>query len=200
MAAKATQAIVKKPSEVPSLEDMFQIVFDTIAERGLGRTRLSHIAYEHNIPFADLYAAYPSIEDVLYMFLDKVDADMVANVALSMDPKKDIYFEMLMSRFDTLQEHRAGVKAWLQETAKHPLLWGRLLKRWNTSLSLMLDLAKDSPVYLIKKAGLAVVYAASLREWMQDDSKDLGKTMVSIDKSLQKADKFVESFLTKKAK
>ncbi len=189
---------VKAQATFPSSDEVFAIVFDTIATRGFGKTRLSDIAEKLNVPFDQLFAFYPSIDDVIYTFLDKVDQDMVANVGISTDPKKDIYFEMLMSRFDSLQEYRAGVKSWLQETSKHPLLWAKLLRRWDQTLSLMLDMAKDSPVYPIKKFGLAVIYGISLKEWMQDDTDDLSKTMVSVDKSLQKADKFVESFLTKK--
>lgn len=183
----------------PTIDQVFTAVFDRIAEKGYGKARLSDLAQALDVPLADLYAEYQSIDAIIYRFLDQIDQRMIEDAVLdSESDKRDIYFDLLMSRFDTIQQYRAGFKRWLQDTAKHPLLWAKLLKRWDVSLSLILDLAKDSPVFAVKKVGLAAVYLAGLREWMSDESEDLGKTMVSIDKSLTKAQEFTTRFLTKK--
>jgi len=187
-------------TSMPSDEQVFKALFDRIAEKGMGKARLSDLATGFKVSLTDFYAVYPSVQAILDKFLNHIDQRMIESAALdSESDKRDIYFDLLMSRFDTLQEYRAGATRWLSDLSKHPLLWAGLLKRWEVSLSLMLDIAKDSPVFPIKKIGLGVVYLAALREWIKDDSTDLSKTMVSIDKSLTKAQDFTQKYLTKKS-
>lgn len=185
--------------DFPSDQQVFKALFDRIAEKGLGKARLSDLATQFNVPLVDFYAAYPSVQSIIDQFLNYIDQQMIKSAVLdSESDKRDVYFDLLMNRFDTLQEHRDGVKRWLSDMSKQPLLWAGLLKRWDKSLSLMLDIAKDSPVFPIKKIGLAGIYLNGLREWTKDDSEDLSKTMVSIDKSLTKAQDFTQKYLTKK--
>lgn len=183
----------------PSDEQVYKALFDRIAEKGFGKARISDLATQFKVPLTDFYAAYASVQFIIDKFMDHIDQRMIESAVLDSDSdKRDVYFDLLMNRFDTLQEHREGVKRWLSDLSKQPLLWAGLLKRWDNSLSLMLDIAKDSPVFPIKKIGLAGIYLNALREWTKDDSDDLSKTMVSIDKSLAKAQSFTQKYLTKK--
>lgn len=196
----ARKSSPRSPSPAfPSEAQVFQAVFDRIAEKGFGKTRLSDLALFLKVDLVDFYMVYPSVQTILDRFLDHIDHQMIENAALESDSdKRDIYFDLLMSRFDTLQTYRPGVTRWLSDLSKHPLLWAGLLKRWEVSLSLMLDIAQDSPVFPIKKIGLAGIYATALREWLADDTSDMSKTMVSIDKNLTRAQGFVEKYLVKK--
>ncbi len=176
-------------------------LFDMIAERGLGRVRLRALAEKTGIPFADLHARYPSVHAIVEDFLCHVDREMLRHISFgSGTGKRDLYFDMMMARFDALQPYRKGVIHWLKDTAQHPTLAAALLRRWNKSLSLMLDVAGDSPVYPVKKIGLAGIYLVALRAWMEDESRDMAKTMAALDRSLGKAGMVVERFLTPKKK
>jgi AcrR family transcriptional regulator len=189
---------VKKVNPVPSQDKVFSALFDRIAERGYGKTRISDLADQLNVPLTEFYAAYPSVESILFRFLDHIDKRMIEDASLDGSSKRDLYFDMLMSRFDTLQEYGPGVKAWLHDTIKQPLQLLILIARWEKTLSLMLDIAKDSPVFPVKKLGLGLVYVSSLRAWLNDETEDMAKTMVAIDQALQKAGDFTARFLTKK--
>lgn len=196
MTAKA-----KKQAKFPSQQEVIAATFGMIAEKGLGKVKLSSLARKFKVPLTEFYAVYPTVESVLHCYIDQVDAMMIESVDPDYETngtKRDLYFDMFMSRFDALQEHRDGVKRWLAELPKHPTLWATTLKRWDQSLSLMLDMAQDSPLFPVKKIGLAGIYLATMRAWMQDETPDMAQTMVSIDKSLAKADNFVASFLTRK--
>ena len=183
----------KKAKTFPSADQVRQATFDMIAARGYGKTRLSDLADQFGVSFKEFHAHYASVDDIIRAFLDDVDQSMVASVHPgSAANKREIYFDMMMARMDALQEHRAGVVRWLKEIVKQPQLWGGVLKRWQKSLSLMLDIAKDSPVYPVKKLGLAGVYATTLRTWVDDDSADMAKTMASLDKALSKAESVAE--------
>jgi len=188
-----------KPKALPARDKVIAATFALIAEKGLGKARLSTLARQFKVPLPRFYEEYPSIETILSRFIDQVDAAMLENVGdLETSTKRDIYFDMFMSRFDVLQEHRDGVKRWLTELPKHPTLWSATLKRWDQSLSLMLDVAQDSPLLPVKKIGLAGIYFVTLRSWLEDDTPDMAKTMVSVDKTLGKAGDFVGTFLTRK--
>lgn len=198
MAKAAANKNVKKT--FPDEDKVIKAAFDLIAEKGLGKARLSAIAVKLKTPLPLLYAIYPTVESIIHKFLDDVDRRMMD--AMPANPadmaKRDIYFDLLMTRFDALQAYRAGVVRWLQDLPKHPDLWIPTLKRWDQSLSLMLDIAQDSPLFPVKKIGLMAVYSAGLRAWMKDDTESLDKTMVAVDKNLGKADSFTRTFLQKK--
>src|SRR5688572_17774188 len=175
---------------------IFRATFDMIAEKGLGKTRLSALVQQTKIPLKTLYAQYPSVCAIIDAFLDHVDAEMLRHTSPDTGSKRDLYFDMMMARFDTLQPYRAGVVRWLKDTSRHPTRVASLLKRWDKSLSLMLDVAKDSPLYPVKKIGLAGVYLVSLRAWLEDESPDMSKTMATLDKALAKAGYVVDRFLS----
>ena len=186
-----------KKAKAPNDKKIYAALFDMIAEKGLGRTRLSALADKLNIPVNTFYARYPTVYTLIDDFLDHVDREMLRHVSYGGNTtKRDLYFDLMMARFDALQPYRTGVVRWLKDTAHHPTLMAPLLKRWNRSLSLMLDIAKDSPLYPVKKVGLAGVYLVSLRAWTEDPSPDMAKTMAALDKALGKAGYVVERFLT----
>lgn len=186
----------KKPKAFPLSAEVRQATFNLIAQKGYGQTRLSDLADRFNVPLTEFHAAYSSVDAIILDFMDDVDLTMLANInPKSAANKRELYFDMMMARLDALQEHRAGVVRWLKETTKQPQLWPAVLNRWQKSLTLMLDIAKDSPVYPVKKIGLAAVYAATLKTWVEDDSADMAKTMAALDKALERAENIVEKFL-----
>lgn len=194
---------IKLPDRLENSQDTPSVIkatFDVIAEKGLGKTSLSLVAKRLQVPAKDLYKNYGSVQGVIDLFLTQVDQAMLDYISPETASKRDTYFDMLMSRFDKLQEHRVGVQRWLKDMAKHPILLASVLKRWEKSLSLMLDIAQDSPVFPLKKIGLAGIYGLALREWIQDESPDMEKTMAIIDKSLGRADYLVARFMTKSSK
>lgn len=193
--------IVKKATSFPSPDQVRQATFDSIASKGYGKTRLSDLADTLRVPLKDLHAQYSSVDSIIDSFLDEIDRSMIDQInPKTAENKRELYFDMMMARLDVMQQHRDGIVRWLRETAKQPQLWIGVLKRWQKSLSLMLDIAKDSPVYPVKKVGLAGVYAVTLKTWIEDDSVDMAKTMATLDKALGKAEEFTQTFLTRRKK
>ena len=199
-AAKKPRAAAAQKKQMPTHDQIIDAALDMVAQRGIGRVRLSLLAEHFDVSVADIHAIYPDIISIWNGFMDRVDKDMLKGISsgAASNYKKDVYFDLFMTRFDVLQNHRAGVVRWLNDLPKHPDLWLATMQRWNKSLSLMLDVAKDSPLYPVKKAGLAGVYAYVQRAWMSDDTETLDKTMVALDRALQKAGSFTQTFLQRK--
>ncbi len=180
---------------------LFTALFDRIAQKGLGKVRLTDLAAELGVDAAEFVVQYPTVSSVLDAFCDHVDARMMVAVPnpTATASNRDRYFDMIMARFDVLGEYRAGVLRWLEDAARHPVLWRHMACRFDQSLSLMLDMAKDSPLFPVKKVGLAGIYAYALQAWRTDTSADMGATMAALDKALDRGEKIVDRFMRPKA-
>jgi hypothetical protein len=105
-------------------------------------------------------------------------------------PVKDRLFDMIMRRFDVLQEHRAGVLAVLDAAAMDPalgLFLGRLSAR---SMGWLLEAAGMSATGLrgqLRAKGLLAVWLWAVRAWREDESADLSATMTATDTALDRA-------------
>lgn len=193
----AKSTALQKTQAFPSQDRVIATTFDMIAEKGLGKTRLSELAKRLNVSLAELYRQYPTINAIIAAFMDHIDQEMIRNASPTTE-KRDLYFDLMMGRLDKMQEHRPGMVRWLQDMSKQPALWPDVLKRWDQSLSLMLDIAQDSPVFPVKKLGLAAIYATTLQTWVKDDNQDMSKTMAKLDQNLGRVHDFAQKYLTKK--
>lgn len=54
----------------------------------------------------------------------------------------------------------------------------------------------DGLKQLLATTGLLAIYGASLHSWERDESKDMAKTMVALDRHLRRADKLTEFCFT----
>jgi ubiquinone biosynthesis protein COQ9 len=177
---------------------LFTALFDRIAQKGLGKVRLTDLADDLNIDAADFVTRYPSVSAVIDAFCDYVDVQMLAalpGATGATSAKRDHYFDMIMARLDIFFRYRAGVVRWIHDSVRHPQLWGHMACRFDQSLSLMLDVAKDSPLFPVKKIGVAGIYLYALRAWMADESVDMGTTMAALDRALAKGEVVIDRFM-----
>ena len=190
----------KKSTEITFLPaDVYAACFNILAIKGLGKVRLTAIAEELDIPLADLYAQYPSVQAILACFADSVDKAMIDQHDNSESAsKRERYFDMIMTRFDALQAYREGVKRWITDLKNHPDLWVETLYRMDRSMSLMLDLAKDSPLFPVKKLGITAIYLTTLHSWLEDESADMSKTMSALDTALGRGEMVVKRYMSPK--
>jgi hypothetical protein len=109
---------------------------------------------------------------------------------------RDRLFDLLMRRFDVLQQHRAGVLALLRHLPADPALALALSAATGRSMGWMLEAAGVSAAGVTGKlriAGLVGVWLYALRAWKDDESVDLARTMSAVDKALDQAEKLAGS-------
>ena len=103
---------------------------------------------------------------------------------------KDMIFEVMMMRFDILQNYRKSIIRIFDFCKRKPQELVLLLPSFIESMILMASLAKISKNGLkgnLKIKGLLVVYFSSFLVWTKDNSKSLDKTMQSLDNQLDRA-------------
>lgn len=161
------------------------------AERGWRRVGLAEIAAAAKLSLAELYRLYPSRQAILARFVRRIDEAVLAAGAAEGDTPRERLFDVLMRRFEALRPYKAGLEAILRASGADPwaVLCGgpRLLR----SLGWMLEAAGIASHGLfgrVRAKGLAVVYLATLRVWLADDTPDMSRTMAALDKHLGRAE------------
>ncbi len=160
------------------------------ARQGWRAIGVAAIAAEAGLPLDRAYAACPSRLAILAAFHRRIDRAALAGAAIESDASpRDRLFDILMRRFDALQPHKTALRAILRDSVGDPaaLLDVSAVLR---SMAWMLEAAGISAAGW--RAGLRTpllvgLYFLVLRDFLDDDSVDLAKTMAALDRRLRRA-------------
>ncbi len=182
-------------AHVPGMEDqqldqtLIAAVFNQAALRGWADVNIAEAARDAGLPLGQVRARFPGRGAVLLRF--GVMADQAALAAGSSEPSpRERLFDMVMSRFDALQQHRAGIlqllRAMRTDPATSMLLYGATLR----SMKWLLDGASIPSTGIVgglRVHGLLALWLYAVRAWESDDSPDLSATMAAVDRGLDRA-------------
>ena len=108
---------------------------------------------------------------------------------------KDMLFEVLMARFDILQENRISFIKIFEALKKSPKKILKLFPSFLESMIITAELAKfnvNGVKGAIRLKGLFLVYLITFYSWLDDKTLSLEKTMNSLDKNLDQAEKIIK--------
>ena len=173
--------------------------FAQAGETGWSGLSIVDIARGAALPLDRARARFPGPEAVLRRF--GVLADQAAlEDASSVGTPRDRIFDLLMRRFDVLQQHRGGMLALLKILPLNPLLALALGAATLRSMAWMLETAGLSAAGLrglVRSEALVGVWLYALRAWKDDDSADLAGTMAAMDRALDQADRLFDMLAPK---
>jgi len=185
-----------KPSPSDPKAALREALLRMVAAGGWRDLSYADIAKDAGLSLAAAYDAYPSKVAILAGIGRYTDARLFAS--LEEDPldgsTKDRLFDMLMRRFDVLNDHREAYATLAHQLPRTPLEAGCLLFQLRRSLANTLEAAGLSASGLrgaVRIEGLGAIYAAALRVWLKDDSADLSKTMAELDKRLGQVERCI---------
>jgi len=110
---------------------------------------------------------------------------------------RDQLFDILMERFEILNDYRAPLVSILESFCFDPKQAVISCPHLLRSMSWMLEAAGiETPGVrgALKVAGLTGVYLKTLRVWRDDESPDMSKTMAALDKDLGRAEHVANMF------
>ena len=170
-------------------QTLIAAVFSQAALRGWADVNIAEAARDAELPLAQVRARFPGRGAVLLRF--GVMADQAALAAGSSEPSpRERLFDMVMSRFDALQQHRAGIlqllRAMRTDPATSMLLYGATLR----SMKWLLDGASIPSTGIVgglRVHGLLALWLYAVRAWEADESPDLSATMAAVDRGLDRA-------------
>ena len=121
------------------------------------------------------------------------DALIIKMKKLEISSTKDMLFEVLMARFDILQQNRKSYLEIYKGFKKSPQYFIKLLPSFLESMIITAELAKYNVNGLkgtIRLKGLMMVYFSTFFQWLEDKTTSLERTMTQLDKNLDQAEKF----------
>ncbi|KAA5604681.1 TetR family transcriptional regulator [Roseospira marina] len=162
------------------------------AESGWRRLTMAAIAERAGVPLHEALRVHGSRNEVLRAMGHAVDAAMLeeALTFTDQDGPRDRLFDMLMRRYDALSRWRPGLAAIIRDLPTDPVTFLVSMQGVYHSMGLALEAASlpaDGFGGLATRKGLAAVYLATMRVWVDDDSEDLAPTMAALDKNLDRA-------------
>lgn len=103
-------------------------------------------------------------------------------------PRRDVLFDIIMSRFDALAPYKAAVKSITDATTVDPVVARAMLSSQNWMLQAA-GVRTDGVEGGVKIAALAAIYASAFRTWLTDDDPGLGRTMAVLDRGLRRGER-----------
>lgn len=161
-------------------------VFQRAADVGWARTTILDAAQSAGLSTAEARARFPSKRALLSRFGSLLDQAALASDS-GEGPVRDRLFDLLMTRFDAMKPHRAGIGALLRYLPTDPLTALALTCATERSMCWMLQ-AVGEPTNglrgLLRVKGLTAVWTWTTRTFEKDESEDLSATMATLDAAL----------------
>jgi len=180
--AKAKETIIRKGVEA---------ALKLASDHPWGELTLADIAKEAGLDLSEFHGVADKA-DLAAAVEPMLDKAMSAEPADMEDPPRERLFDVIMLRFEKMEESRAGLLSLQHWREKNPARIAALAKsrmssaRWALA-SAGLDSQGDLPMGL-RAAGLAWILARTERAWRKETSADFSRTMAELDKQLREAD------------
>lgn len=163
------------------------------ARDGWGQVTLQAVARHAKISLARLHEHFEERGDILVAYERMIDQRVLENVGEIDDatPPRESLFDIIMERFDALNEDRDALIAILDHVKCDPRQMALGMPHLAHSMGWMLEAAHIDTTGLRGAAhiiGLTGVYLATLKTWREDESPDMSKTMAALDRNLGRAE------------
>ncbi|ACI50881.1 conserved hypothetical protein [Gluconacetobacter diazotrophicus PA1 5] len=168
---------------------LLRAAMDRAALYGWGRLTVVDAARDAGIPLDDARRRFPLKAAILLKLGRLADESALVDDG-STGTVREKLFDLLMRRFDVLQQYRAGVRAVMRALPFDPataLVLGAATvesMRWMAGAA---GLDVSGIAGTLRVQGLVGVWTYALRAWDNDDSEDLSRTMAALDQALDRA-------------
>jgi AcrR family transcriptional regulator len=164
--------------------------FELAGREGWPAVSVAGAAREAGVPLERARAKFPGRATLLLALGRMADRHALSD-AMETGAVRELLFDMLMRRFDVLQQHRAGVLALLRALPADPGEALLVASATAASMGWMLEAAGVSArgvAGALRVQGLVGVWLYAMRAWQKDESADLSGTMAALDRALQRAE------------
>ncbi|MGB9151530.1 MAG: hypothetical protein WCD70_00390 [Alphaproteobacteria bacterium] len=163
------------------------------ATRGWESVTLALVAKQAKIPPDRLKKHFKAVPDLIPLIAEEIDRMALASMGKATGVAHDVLFDLLMARFDILQKNRKAILSIAQAAHRDRSLSCALARATFDGSYRLIDAARlDKPPRPILAAGLSAIYSWAFYVWRKDESRDMGKTMAALDRTLRVAGKAAE--------
>ena len=175
-------------------EKLIILGFKLIEKKGWSYFSLKNLAKENKSDLESIKIFFKNKSQFLESFSEMIDNKVLANIdkdEFNKNSIKDNLFELIMLRFENLNHFKTGLKILLSDLKKSPVELKKTMKKVLDSMDLFLEIANVKNNYLmdfIKVNIIFIIYSYVFNVWLDDQSSEMSKTMVELDKWLSKAE------------
>lgn len=197
MASKNTQ----KTDGADTRTKIIAVALELAAEGQWPVVELVDIIEKAGVSTADVSGLFDEKTDVLAAYDRIVNNRAIEETDLNDDlPCRDKLFDLVMERFDILNENRVALLNILSGFKGDPKEALLSFPHLGKSMARLLDasgLQTSGISGALRVAGMVGLYLYTVKIWKDDDSPDMGKTMAALDKGLDKCEMFNTSILNR---
>ena len=189
-------AQIKTPEKAPR-DAAIDAALALAAERNWATVGIGDIARAAGLSLAALHELFDDKSDILAAYNRRVDRRVLESFGGDAgDSARDRLFDILMERFDILNEDRAAIVSILTSFHTDPKEAVIAFPHLGRTMAWMLEAAGIETTGMTgaaRVAGLGVAYLAALRIWKDDQSPDMGKTMAALDRYLDRGESIIKT-------
>lgn len=168
-----------------------------IEREGWRSLTMGRFARSIGVPLSELYRRgyeKTAILKALIHRIDEVALSEAAGSGLESETPRDRLFDAVMLRFEALEPHRGAMRVLSRELGRDPVSVASILPDIRRSLAWTLDAADLDPTgfsgaFRVRVLGL--VCWQSFQVWLEDDGRDLAKTMADLDRRLRRSGRWL---------
>ncbi|MBM6592758.1 hypothetical protein [Microvirga pudoricolor] len=178
-------------------EAIVEALMRLAARRPWDEIEIADIAVEAGVSLADFRDAFPSKGAVLGGFSRMIDRKVLEGTTddLAGEPARERIFDVIMRRFDAMEPYRPALRRILPAFQRDPVALAALNKGALNSQRFMLaaaGISTEGPLSTLKLQGAVLVFANTLRVWLDDDDPTLARTMARLDRELKRGERVLE--------
>ena len=144
------------------------------------------------VSLAELRAEFPGKLAILAAFSKRIDQAVLAGGPAEGEGARDRLFDILMRRLDALSPYKPALKRLAKAARSTPGLAAALhcialsSQRWMHAAA---GIQHGGLPGAVAREGGLLVFADTLRVWLDDDDPDLARTMKRLDEGLRRGDR-----------
>ena len=187
-------------TELKTEHKIIKLIFKKIESSGWENFNFNEFSREYKIPIVKIRHFFVNKNQIIIKFSKMIDFYVEQKISaddINMSSIKDNLFELIMLRFEEMEDYKISLRIITQSLANNPLLLSRVSKNILNSLDFYLELSQGydrSSLDLFKKNILFLVYSYCFNVWLNDSTPDLSSTMAELDKLLSMAENFSKKF------
>ena len=167
-----------------------------LAEKPIEQIGFAEIARGAGVSLTHLRGEFSSTLAIFAAHVKTIDRAVLAEDFSDMaeEPPRERLFDVLMRRLEVMAPQREAVRSLMRSARRSPPLTLALNGFAVRSQQWMLTAAgikASGPRGLMRAQGLAVLFAAVLRAWVNDDDPGLARTMAALDRALGRGQRLV---------
>jgi len=189
--------IVMAEAPTDKRKAVVEALMDLASTRSWNEIEIGDIAKAANVSLAEFRDLFPSKGAVLGALSRQIDRQVLEGTTadLAGEPARERIFDVIMRRFDALEPYKRAPRRISQDLQYEPLSLTALNQVALNSQRFMLAAAginTEGPLGALKLQGAVLVYANTMRTWLDDDDPALARTMARLDRELRRGERILE--------